>query len=126
MCTTKWPNSWDKGCEGDTWKPCVTTTRLNINLSGREKQFDGRKKRKEKKEKERKRKGRKTERKEKKEKDKKEKEKKERTSRFFFDQRRFDGRNSSDQETKSVYTTKATRGYRKQKVSTVTSHFYRL
>ena len=55
MCTTTWPNAWDKGCEGDKWKPCVTTIRLNINLSGREKQFGGRKKRKEKKEKERKR-----------------------------------------------------------------------
>ena len=31
--------------------------------------------------------------------------KKERTSRFFFDRRCFDGRNSSDRETKFVYAT---------------------
>ena len=112
MCTTTWPNAWDKGSEGDTWKSCVTTIRLNINLSGKEKQFGGRK---EKKEKERKKKGRKKERKERKEKEKKEK--KERTSRFSSNRRLFDGRNSSNRESKSVYATKATRGYWKQEVS---------
>ena len=58
MCTTTWPNAWDKGSEGDTWKSCVTTIRLNINLSGKEKQFGGRKK-KERKERKREKKERK-------------------------------------------------------------------